>query len=30
MANLTKLEIDQAILFALLRTLVVVSKELRL
>lgn len=29
-ANLTKLEIDQAILFALLRTLVVVSKELRL
>lgn len=27
-ANLTKLEIDQAILFALLRTLVIVSKEL--
>lgn len=30
LANLTKLEIDQAILFALLRTLVIVSNELKL
>lgn len=29
-ANLTRVEIDQAILFALLRTLVIVSKELNL
>lgn len=29
LANLTKLEIDQAIFFALLRTLVIVSKELK-
>lgn len=30
MANLSRLEIDQAILFALLRTLVIVSGELKL
>lgn len=30
LANVSRLEIDQGILFALLRTLVVVSKELRL
>lgn len=30
LANFTKLDVDQAILFALLRTLVIVSKELKL